>query len=367
MDAVLFHPETSQRRALILALGQFGEEILSAEDRKPLIDKLLTLYENDPDAGIHGAAEWTLWKWGRQERLKEKDAAMRGKEPGEHRWYVNGQGQTLALIEGPVEFRMGSPPNEPNRSLDETPHRQTIPRRLFIATKEVTLEQFQQFVQADPKHHEQYGTPQHLLDQYTSPKQGGPMICVSWYAAAAYCNWLSREENLPECYEPTDEGKYADGMKIRADALQRPGYRLPTEAEWEYACRAGAITSRYYGFSTELLRQYTWYLTNIPSERAQPCGSLLPNDLGLFDMLGNMYEWCNGRYEAYPPDKGGNVDNNIKIHEEIKETNPRLIRGGTFFYIPPFLRSAIRRGFAPSYRDIFIGFRPSRTSLKTRD
>ena len=75
MDAILFHPETSQRRAMILALGQYGEEGLSAEDQKPLIDKLLALYENDPDAGIHGAAEWTLWKWGQQESLKEKDAA----------------------------------------------------------------------------------------------------------------------------------------------------------------------------------------------------------------------------------------------------------------------------------------------------
>ena len=311
MDAILFHPETSQRRALILALGQYGEEGVSAEDRKPLIDKLLALYENDPDAGIHGAAEWTLRKWGQQESLKEKEAAMRGRGPGEHRWYVNGQGQTFALIDGPVEFQMGSPPNEPGRSPeDETLHRQTIPRRLFIAAKEVTVEQFQQFVQADPKHeqynaHEQQRIAQNLLDQYSTPKQGGPMICVSWYAAAAYCDWLSRKEKLPECYEPNDEGRYAEGMKIRADALQRTGYRLPTEAEWEYACRAGAMTSRYYGLSDELLGQHAWYLTNTPGERGQPCGSLLPNDLGLFDMLGNVYEWCNGRYEAHPADKGG--------------------------------------------------------------
>ena len=362
MDAVLFHPETSKRRALILALGQYGEERLSAEDRKPLIDKLLALYENDPDAGIHGAAEWTLWKWGQQESLKEKDAAMRGKEPGEHRWYVNGQGQTFALIDGPVEFRMGSPPNEAGRSLDdETLHRQTIPRRLFIAAKEVTIEQFQQFVQADPKH-EQYGTPQNLLDQYSSPKQGGPMIGVSWYAAAAYCNWLSRKENLPECYEPTDEGQYADGMKIRADALQRTGYRLPTEAEWEYGCRAGAMTSRYYGLSEKLLGQYAWYMDNTFGDQAHPCGTKLPNDLGLFDMLGNVYEWCNGRYEDYPPDKGGNIDDKITIYEYIKDAHPRVLRGGTFFYIPAYVRTAVRRFVAPSYRDIWIGFRPSRTS-----
>ena len=158
MDAILFHPETSQRRALILALGTYGTEGLSPGEREPLIGKLLDLYRNDPDSGIHGAAEWTLRQWGQQEKLKELDAElMKLKDRGERRWYVNGQGQTFAVIEGPVEFRMGSPPTEPDRSLDdETLHRRTIPRRFAIAAKEVTVEQFQQFVQADPKH-EQYG------------------------------------------------------------------------------------------------------------------------------------------------------------------------------------------------------------------
>ena len=362
MDAVLFHLETSQRRALILALGTYGTEGLSPGERKPLIAKLLDVFRNDSDSGIHGAAEWTLRQWGQQDKLKEVDAQlMKLKDRGEHRWFVNSQGQTFALIDGPVEFHMGSPPNEPYRSLDETLHRRTIPRRLFIAAREVTVEQFQQFVQADPRH-KQYGTPQNRLDQYSSPKQGGPMIGVLWYAAAAYCNWLSRKENLPECYEPNDEGQYAEGMKIRADALQRTGYRLPTEAEWEYACRAGATTSRYYGLSEELLGQYAWYLTNTFGDRAQPCGTRLPNDLGLFDMLGNVYEWCNGRYEAYPPDKGGNFNDNIKLCEYINDANFRPLRGGTFFYIPAYVRSAVRRPFGPSYRDIFIGFRPSRTS-----
>ena len=362
MDAVLFHPETSRRRALILALGTYGTEGLSPGEREPLIAKLLDFFRNDSDSGIHGAAEWTLRQWGQQDKLKEVDAQLMNlKDRGEHRWFVNSQGQTFALIDGPVEFHMGSPPNEPHRSPDETLHRRTIPRRLFIAANEVTVEQFQQFVQADPRH-KQYGTPQNLLDQYSSPKQGGPMIGVLWYAAAAYCNWLSRKENLPECYEPNDKGQYAEGMKIRADALQRTGYRLPTEAEWEYACRAGALTSRYYGLSEELLGQYAWYLTNTFGDRAQPCGTRLPNDLGLFDMLGNVYEWCNGRYEAHPPDKGGNVYDDLAIYDYIKDTHARPLRGGTFFYIPAYVRSAVRRPVAPSYRDIFIGFRPSRTS-----
>ena len=122
MDAILFHPETSLRRALILALGTYGTEGLSPGEREPLIGKLLDLYRNDPDAGIHGAAEWTLRQWKQQEKLKELDAElMKVKDWGDRRWFVNSQGQTFAVIEGPVEFRMGSPPTEPDRYAGRDP------------------------------------------------------------------------------------------------------------------------------------------------------------------------------------------------------------------------------------------------------
>src|ERR1017187_4528197 len=98
MDAILFHPETSQRRALILALGTYGMEGLPPAQREPLIGKLLDLYRNDPDAGIHGAAEWTLRQWKQQHKLKERDAELiKVRDWGERRWYVNGQGQTFAV------------------------------------------------------------------------------------------------------------------------------------------------------------------------------------------------------------------------------------------------------------------------------
>jgi formylglycine-generating enzyme required for sulfatase activity len=255
MDSILFHPETSTRRALILALGTYGAESRSSGEREPLIARLVDLYEHDPDAGIHGAAEWTLRQWQQPAKVDQIDKKLKGKDRGDRRWYVNGQGQTFVLIEGPVEFGMGSPPTEPDRIAEsETLHRQVIPRRYAIAAKEVTVAQYQRFRKEKP----QFGLAQNYLDKY-SPDPNGPMIAVTWYGGAAYCNWLSQQEGLPEeqwCYLLNERGEYAKGMRIPANALQRRGYRLPTEAEWEYACRAGTVTSRYHGFSIELFGAY---------------------------------------------------------------------------------------------------------------
>jgi formylglycine-generating enzyme required for sulfatase activity len=351
MDAVLFHPETSQRRALILALGTYGRESLSPGERETLISKLLDLFRFDPDAGIHGAAAWTLRQWGQQERLHAADAEMmKSKDRGDRRWFVNDQGQTFAVIEGPVEFLMGYPPTEPDRNPGDDAHHRIIPRRFAIATQEVSVKHYRVFAR------ENHGAD-HAQNKGSSPDPEGPMNGVSWCDAAAYCNWLSRREGLPECYEPNEAGKYADGMKIKPDAVLRGGYRLPTEAEWEYACRAGAATSRYYGASLDLLGQYAWSVRT-SGVHAQPCGRLLPNDLGLFDMLGNVYEWCHDGYQPYPKKTG---TDNIVIKLYINSSIPRLLRGGAFNFPPPSVRSASRNGNAPASRTPLNGFRPSRT------
>jgi formylglycine-generating enzyme required for sulfatase activity len=350
-DSILFHPETSIRRALILALGTFGTEVLFPGERDPLIARLLDLYEHDPDAGIHGAAEWILRQWEQPAKTDKIDARLRGKDRGERRWYVNGQGQTFVLIEGPVEFRMGSPPTEPDRDPDETPHRGIIPRRFAIAGKEVTVEQYQRFARGNPR----FDLAQNNLDKY-SPEPDGPMIAVSWFGAAAYCNWLSKKEGLPKdqwCYLFDEQGQDDKGMTIPADTLRRTGYRLPTEAEWEYACRAGAMTSRYYGLSTELLPNYAWYQANC-QDHAWRCGRLFPNDLGLFDMLGNVYEWCqepSGTYQVWSTELTSR--DFIDVH--------RLVRGGSFSYPPAGVRSAYRLKLPPTSRLIYHGFRLART------
>ena len=354
MDAILFHPEISMRRALILALGTYETEELSPGEREPLTGKLLDLYRNDPDAGIHGATEWTLRQWKQQEKIKELDAElMKVKDRGNRRWYVNSEGQTLAVIEGPVEFSMGSPPNEPDRFDFETLHRERINRRFAIATKEVTVEQFQRFRRANPK-------IQHWYTEKYSPDPHGPQISVIWYEAAAYCNWLSQREGLAACYEPNPEGVYAEGMKVVPNFLGCSGYRLPTEAEWEYACRAGADTSRYYGVSVALLKQYAWGAWN-SNDRVWPCGRLKPNDFGLFDLLGNVFEWCHDPDQGHQPSEGRKATDILNKSEYIKDSIWRFLRGGSFNVQPSLVRSAYRGRYQPTNRNFWIGFRPSRT------
>ena len=174
MDTILFHPETSQRRALILALGTYPTEGLSPGEREPLTRKLLDLYRSDPDSGIHGAAEWTLRQWKEQDKLQAADAELMSlKDRGNRRWYVNSQGQTFAVIDGPVEFVMGSPATEPDRTVTEGAHPVQIPRRYALAAKEVTNEQYQQFVKETPD-------DDHARNDRSSPDPKGPMNTVSW-------------------------------------------------------------------------------------------------------------------------------------------------------------------------------------------
>jgi formylglycine-generating enzyme required for sulfatase activity len=363
-EGTLFDRDTSIRRALILALGMYRPEKLTATDRAALTSKLHELQESDPDAGIHGAAEWTLTQW--NEKLKPPDSGSRTADDdrGTKRWFVNSHGQTFAIIDGPVDFRMGSPASEPDRSAGtETPRRIAIHRKFAIACQEVTVKQFQEFVRT----HDQFKVQQFYLQRYTAAPDG-PWISPSWYAAAAYCNWMSEREHIPKsewAYLPNESGAYAEGMRIPADILNRTGYRLPTEAEWEFAGRAGTITSRYYGLTVELLGAYAWYSANSDGH-AQPAGQRIPNDLGLFDMLGNVYEWCQDRGDPLRPVRQGRFIDETTTTEIVLDRNNRVFRGASCADYPNEARSAARFGERPSYESTSVGFRLARTLKSER-
>ena len=208
----------------------------------------------------------------------------------------------------------------------------------------------------------------HPYDKVYARTLDHPVNRVTWYEAADYCNWLSKQEGLEECYEPNSLGKYAEGMKMKDNFLRRTGYRLPTEAEWEYACRADTVTSRFYGETDELLGKYAWYTKNSGNRWLLPMGNfkdeeanMKPNDFGLFHMLGNAGEWCQGEPVFYPP---GTPDDPTTDQEEttaIIDARRRVLRGGTVGNPASVVRSACRTGDAPSIRFYYFGFRVART------
>jgi formylglycine-generating enzyme required for sulfatase activity len=411
-------PDVTIRRALILSLGEFPPESWGPAERRGLLEKMQDLYRSAEDPGVHAAAEWLLRTWKQEAWLQQvNDAWAKDRVKGEgwwvegkdkasgpatrHRppttpgWYVTSQGQTMVVIPGPVDFAMGSPPSEEGHMPEETQHKRRIGRTFAVAAKPVTVGEFRRFLRENRLEDwfEGGGRAAPLMKKY-SPDENGPIILVDWYRAAQYCNWLSQQERIPEeqwCYE-TNAGKLSQEEVSLFTALCLPhhplaaaastsyflldrqphvtamkknylglrGYRLPTGAEMEYACRAGAVTSRYYGEAEELLHKYGWYRKN-SKDRTWPVGGKKPNDLGLFDTHGNVWNWCQERYREYPRGGGeGPIDDN----EDVLNINNQdfcVLRGGSFYYPPVSVRSAFRLWMAPATRYDFIGLRAART------
>jgi formylglycine-generating enzyme required for sulfatase activity len=293
-----------------------------------------------------------LASFGQEQRIR----SLRG--PDDHR---------LAVIDG-ATFTMGSPPTEPGRSDDENQHQVRITRTFAIATKEVTVRQFGRFLAETPefaRHFRsataaRFGDPPRLALTPDSPQ-----VAVSWYDAARYCNWLSAKAGIPK-----DQWVYPEeidserGMDLPADYLHRTGYRLPTEAEWEYAARAGTISARHFGDGDKDLEKYVWYDGNSKAARSHPVGKLRPNQWGLYDMLGNVWEWTFDRRKSYPIGlvvTEDTEDTELHVSNDVARTR----RGGSFSYDWRTVRSAHRGAttYFPNQTRDSVGFRIARTIL----
>jgi len=224
-------------------------------------------------------------------------------------------------------FMMGSTDGKP----DEAPVHEVSIDAFLMDRTEVTQEQYGKLVVANPSH-------------FKGPDR--PVEQISWANAALYCNLRSRDEGLQPCY---------DEQTAKCN-FQANGYRLPTEAEWEYACRAGSDGAYWFGSDGRLLKEHAWYAENA-SKRTQPVAQKQPNAWGLFDMHGNVAEWCNdvyepGYYQKSPPNNPQGPEDGEKY----------VLRGGAWNSRPEGCRSAARVGENPGFQDACfardaIGFR----------
>ena len=227
---------------------------------------------------------------------------------------TNSVGMKLVLIPKGT-FQMGSPIEEEGASNDEEQHQVTISKDYYLGVYEVTQAQYEKVMGNNPSHFQGAEVGNENADL--------PVEMVSWDDAVEFCKKLSE---LP------DEKK--------AGRV----YRLPTEAEWEYACRVGSKTAYSFDDEEGLLPEYGWFSRN-SSRRTHTVGLLEPND-----MHGNVWEWCSDWYEEYP--KGA-----VSDPVGAKEGSSRVYRGGSWLNFAANCRSANRRRNDPSDRSNGIGFR----------
>ncbi|MDZ7667058.1 MAG: formylglycine-generating enzyme family protein [Desulfotignum sp.] len=234
---------------------------------------------------------------------------------------TNSIGMEFVLIPS-GSFSMGSPEGEPGRSLGEIQHPVNLTRPFYMQTTEVTQEQWMALMSTNPSSNKVCG-------------KGCPVEQVSWNDVQEFIQKLNQKEG-------TDK------------------YRLPTEAEWEYACRAGSTEAFPNGGITELgcgrdpnLVAIGWYCGN-SNNKVQPVARKKPNSWGLYDMVGNVHEWCQDWFGVYPYDE---VTNPKGPHSG----SYRVMRGGVWYSPARDCRSASRFGSPPHYKFRHIGFRLAKT------
>jgi formylglycine-generating enzyme required for sulfatase activity len=247
----------------------------------------------------------------------------------------------------PASFRMGSPNTELGSFTNEIYGDVTISRDFEILTTEVTQEDFQELMGYNPSYHR-------------GDASIFPVNNVTWHEAAAYCNELSIQNGWEVCYYCTGlrENVRCELSIVYASPYDCPGYRLPTEAEWERAARAGVTTATYNGdlidieCSPSVLDSIAWTVCN-SGDDAHEVAQLEPNPWGLYDMLGNLWEWTHDWYDE----------------SRAVETDPfgpeigteRILRGGSYHSPAGHVRAAVRYFTEPEMRYWNHGFRPART------
>jgi formylglycine-generating enzyme required for sulfatase activity len=311
--------------ALLLSSGGIAASNVNTTDGDDVCGNFSKLHQESGSGAVHSAAAWALSKW--NEPIRNKDGKY--KVPSEDSdWYVTTTGVTM------IRIRKGQ--FERRREGAEKSQFVSITQEFELADREVSVERFERFADEMMKewngHHKEF-----------SPTESHPIQKVGWTDAIRFCNWLSAKEGLTPCYR-----QLPTGWERIVGCL---GFRLPTEAEWEYACRAGTTTQFACGGADDLSAYAV-----VNASRAAPCGSRMPNGWGLFDMHGNVWEWCEDSYGPY--------DDSVHVRDPVaiaKSSDYRVIRGGSFYALSNFLASEYRYADGPDIRFNNVGFRVART------
>jgi formylglycine-generating enzyme required for sulfatase activity len=271
--------------------------------------------------------------------LPPMSPAPTSEQPAE---YENPIGMTLKRIPA-GEFLMGSPADREGAEDDEKPqHSVRITRDFYLGVYEVTQAQYKDVMDNNASWFSATGGGKDIVAGLSTDRH--PVENVSWLDAVKFCNRLGAMEGLAAFYE-------IDGETVRVPDRARAGYRLPTEAEWEYACRAGKPTEYSFGDDASVFGSYAWFSGNSDGA-SHPVGEKSPNGFGLYDMHGNVWEWCSDWYDDGYYQRSPLID-----PPGGSGASSRVSRGGGWSSDPRFARSANRVWFVPGDRDFNPGFR----------
>jgi formylglycine-generating enzyme required for sulfatase activity len=349
---------------MLFALGEYQAVDLPAAEHDTFISQLMDWYTHDPSSAIHEATGWLLRQWKLEDEARRVDQTPVPYSQ-DREWFtleINLQTESeplqtfyLTFVVFPEgEYLIGSPADEQDRQADETRHVVRITRQFAVSDSEVTWAQFSAF--GDGQRREVW---QRQFSRSLAPDE--PVFGINWFEAVNYCRWLSMRRGLSEddqCYgtEPlvADKDPHPGRVQLPDSTtwpvhLDRPGFRLPTEAEREIVCRSGTVTRYGFGTDSQLLGQYGWFSDN-SDKWSRPVKRLRPNLRGLFDLHGNLWEWCHDWHDAYP--------NDIVVDWAGPEVgSDRVGRGGGFFSDAASCRSSFRRHERASLRYSYLGFR----------
>ncbi len=395
-------PNALVRYALLLGLGEYKLDEIPATQRDGLVKQLGGWYRNDPSSGVHGAAGWLMRHWGQNEVVQEVDQTAVPYST-DREWFTlaitvtptappkpkekptEEKGDKESKTDQPAEdvggkkaeggdakpeplpaktfyytfivfptgqSEIGSASDEPDRRKDEVRHSVNLTRPFALLDREITMEELIAFKPNYAGYMQQFDA---------KPSDAG--FAADWYDSVAFCRWLGEQSGMlegdqsygaPESLAKEEyprEPEPAANWAPRNWPLQlgRPGFRLPTESEWEVASRSGVRTAYGYGGDAGILGRFGWFQENSGKHVHRP-RELRPSIRGMFDMHGNMFEWTHDWFSDY---KVGNV---VDPMVSEKGSN-RVYRGGSWDSAAVYCRTAFRNTNVPARRTSISGFR----------